>query len=118
MKEFGLYLRELRKKYKYSLQDLSEQLGVGVPFLSLIENGKKLVPADYADKLTKIMSLNDDEILELKNSIDYSNKKIQIDLENMTDEQKEVSIYFARSIQGASPEMIDELRKILEGKNK
>ena len=76
------------------------------------------MPADYADKLTKIMSLNDDEILELKNSIDYSNKKIQIDLENMTDEQKEVSIYFARSIQGASPEMIDELRKILEGKNK
>ena len=118
MKDFGLYLRELRKKNKYSLQDLSEKLGVGVPFLSLIENGKKLIPLDYANKLAEIMNLNEEEILELKNSIDYSNKKIQIDLDNMTDEQKEVSIFFARSIQDASPEMLEELRKILEGKNK
>lgn len=118
MKEFGLYLRQLRKKYKYSLQDLSEKLGVGVPFLSLLENGKKLVPVDYADKLAEIMNLSDEEVLELKNSIDYSNKKIQIDMDNMTDEQKEVSIYFARSIQGASPELLEELRKLLEGKAK
>lgn len=118
MVEFGIYLRQLRKKYKYSLQDLSEKLGVGVPFLSLLENGKKLVPVDYADKLAEIMNLSDEEIYELKNSIDFSNNKIQLDLDNMNKDQKEISIYFARSISTASPDLLDELRKVLEGKDK
>ena len=116
--EFGLCLRELRKKYKMSLQDLSKELGCGVPFLSLIENGKKLVPQDYVEKITKIMNLSEDEVIKLKNAIDYSNKRVQIDLDELNEEQKKISINFARSISEATPDMINEIKKILDKKPK
>lgn len=114
MIEFGIYLRQLRKEKKVSLQYLSDNLGVGVPFLSLIENGKKLVPVEYGDKLTEILNLTKEQSIELKNSIDYSNKRISLDLENMTEDQQAISIAFARTINTASQKKLEELRKLLE----
>lgn len=114
MIEFGMLLRKLRKENGESLQSLATKLDVGVPFLSLIENGKKLVPVEYGDKLIKIFNLNQETAIELRNSIDYSNKKISIDLGNMNDLQQEVSITFARTINNASQKKLEELRKLLE----
>ena len=114
MVEFGIYLRQLRKEKKISLQYISDNLGVGVPFLSLIENGKKLVPVEYGDKLTEILNLTEEESKELKNSIDYSNKRISLDLEKMSEQQQEVSIAFARTINTASQKKLEELRRLLE----
>lgn len=114
MIEFGLYLRKLRKEKGESMQSLASKLEIGVPFLSLIENGKKLVPIEYGDKLTDILKLTPEESKELKNSIDYSNKRISIDLQHMSDTQQEVSIAFARTINEASEEKLLELRKVLE----
>ena len=114
MIEFGMLLRKLRKENGESLQSLATKLGVGVPFLSLIENGKKLVPVEYGDKLIKIFNLDPDSAIELRDSIDYSNKKISIDLEKMNELQKEVSITFARTINTASQKKLEELRKLLE----
>ena len=114
MIEFGLYLRQLRQEKGESLGTLSKKLGVGVPFLSLLENGKKIIPIEYGDKLTEVLNLTPEQSRELKNSIDYTNKRISIDLENMTDAQQEVSIAFARTINSASQKKLEELRKLLE----
>ena len=114
MIEFGLYLRQLRKEKGESLGTLSKKLGVGVPFLSLLENGKKIIPTEYGDKLTEVLSLTPEQSIELKNSIDYTNKRISIDLENMSDTQQEVSLAFARTINTASQQKLEELRKLLE----
>lgn len=96
------------------MQSLASKLGVGVTFLSMLETGKKMIPVDYGDKLTEILNLSNEESVELKNSIDYSNKKISINLQDMTDTQQEVSIAFARTINTASQKKLEELRKLLE----
>lgn len=114
MIDFGLYLRQLRKEKNESLLSLSEKLGVGVPFLSALENGKKTIPLDYGDKLTDVLNLTKEESINLKNSIDYSNRKIQINLDNLNSEQQEVSLAFARTINQASQKKLEELRKLLE----
>lgn len=111
---FGFYLRQLRKEHNVSLQTLAQKLDVSVPFLSLIENNKKTVPINYGDKLTEIFNLNPEQSKELKNSIDYTNKKISIDLQDMNDAQQEVTLAFARTINTASQKKLEELRKILE----
>lgn len=114
MIEFGFYLRQLRKEHNVSLQTLAEKLNVSVTFLSLIENNKKAVPTNYGDKLTVIFNLSPEQSKELRNSIDYSNKKISIDLQDMNDAQQEVTLAFARTINTASQKKLDDLRKVLE----
>lgn len=114
MIEFGFYLRQLRKEHNVSLQTLAEKLNVSVTFLSLIENNKKAVPTNYGDKLIEIFNLSPDQSKELRNSIDYSNKKISIDLQDMNDTQQEVTLAFARTINTASQKKLDDLRKVLE----
>ena len=114
MIEFGYYLRHLRKEHNVSLQALADKLDVSITFLSLIENNKKAIPTNYGDKLTEIFNLSSEQEKELKNSIDYSNKKISIDLQDMNDAQQEVTLAFARTINTASQKKLEELRKLLE----
>lgn len=116
MIDFGLYLRQLRKEKKESLQTLSEKIGVGVSFLSALENGKKTIPVEYGDKLTKVLNLTNEQSMELKNAIDYTNRKISIDLDNLNLEQQEVSLAFARTINQATSKKLEELRKLLDSK--
>ena len=114
MIEFGFYLRQLRKEKNVSLQTLADKLDVSITFLSLIENNRKAIPTNYGEKLTEIFNLSPLQSKELKNSIDYSNKKISIDLHDMNDAQQEVTLAFARTINTASQKKLDDLRKVLE----
>lgn len=43
-KEFGQYLRSLRKKQKKTLEQLKKETGLSQPFLSQLENGNKGIP--------------------------------------------------------------------------
>lgn len=114
MEEFGLLLRKLRLKNNESLNSLSKKLNVSITFLSLLENNKKQIPLEYGDKLTTIFDLSEQESNELKSSIDYTNKKISIDLSQLSTERQEISLSFARTINTASQKKLEELRKILE----
>ena len=100
------------------MQELANRLNITKSFLSLIENGKKLVPLDYADKITKIFDLNNQEKEILKSTIQYSNNRVEISLNNMNESQKKVSIEFAKQINDATPEMIEDLEKILSRNSK
>ena len=114
MIEFGTLLRQFRNERGESLGTLSKKLGVGVSFLSLLENGKKIIPIEYGDKLTEVLGLNLDDSIKLKNSIDYTNRRISIDLDKMSDAQQEVSLTFARTINTASDKKLEEILKVLE----
>ena len=115
---FGDYLKKLRKIKNISMQELANRLNITKSFLSLIENGKKLIPLDYADKITKIFDLNNQEKEILKSTIQYTNNRVEISLNNMNESQKKVSIEFAKQINDATPEMIEDLEKILSRNSK
>ena len=44
-------LKEYRRRYKLSLQDIAEQFGVEVQFISDIENGLMPIPLYIAEEL-------------------------------------------------------------------
>lgn len=78
-----------------------------------MEVGTKTIPLDIADRVAKVYNLNDDELREVRNKIDLSNDRIHLSLSEMDDEQKDISLAFARTINIASQKKLEELRKLL-----
>lgn len=111
--EYGTYIRSLRKKHGHNLDDMAKLMGVSISFLSAMEVGTKTIPLDIADRVAKVYNLNDDELRELRNKIDLSNDRIHLSLSEMDDEQKDISLAFARTINTASQKKLEELRKLL-----
>ncbi len=70
---FGEFVRILRIKKHEVMGDMAKVLGVKVPFLSAVENGKKNVPADWANKLISNYNLSTEEQCTLKQVIEESN---------------------------------------------
>lgn len=117
MEEFGSYLKSIRKEKNITLKMLSKELNVGVPFLSLIENGKKPVPINYADKISVALNLTGEEHNKLVDSIRYSNKTILVDLSELSTEQKELAILFKNNVNTLSLEQIERIKELLGDNN-
>lgn len=108
---FGEFVRILRIKKHEVMGDMAKVLDVKIPFLSAVENGKKNVPADWADKLITHYNLSLDEQEALKQAIAESRMQYKIPTKNAGIQQRRAALQFARSFD----EMDDETAlKILE----
>lgn len=91
--------------------DMAKVLGVRIPFLSAVENGKKNVPSDWAEKLISHYNLSSEEQNALLQAIEESRTQYKIPMENAGIQQRRAALQFARSFD----EMDDETAlKILE----
>ena len=108
---FGEFVRILRVKHHEVMGDMAKVLDVRIPFLSAVENGKKNVPADWADKITDHYGLSAEERVKLEKAIDESKTQYKIVAGNAGLNQRRAALQFARSFD----EMDDETAmKILE----
>lgn len=114
MTEYGKFIRTIRKERNENLMTMAAKLNVSVAFLSALEVGKKQIPLNYAKKIQEIYNLNEYDYKELQEAIMMTNKRVLISLDNLNNDQQNVSIAFARQINTASQKTLDELRKILE----
>lgn len=112
--KFGEYFRILRIKNHEVLADTKDFLGCSAAFVSSVECGKKSIPDDWYDKISKHYKLNEEEKIELENSIAYSQKQIKIDLSNLDELQKNVAIQFQRSFKDADEKTLNEIQEILK----
>ena len=115
--EFGKLFRILRIKNGEVLADAKDFLGVSTAFISSVENGKKNIPDDWADKIIKHYCLNKKEEKELRNSIDASRNAVKIDLAKASQLKKEVAIQFQRSFDNVDDDTMIEIQKLLEKSN-
>lgn len=110
---YGRFIRELRKEKGETLSSMSEKMNVSIAFLSAMEVGKKQVPIEYADKISEIYELSKEQNIELTNAIGSSNANMNLDFTNMSEEQAQMSVLFARKINKLSQKSLEELRKLL-----
>lgn len=110
---YGAFVRAIRKSNGETLSDMAAKLSVSIAFLSALETGQKIIPLAYIDKISDIYNLSNDEKVELANSIDISNKKITIQLNNLDSDRIEVALKLARQIEKMSDDKVEELKKIL-----
>ncbi len=109
--KFGEFIRILRIKHHEVMGDTAKKLGVTVPFLSAVENGKKNVPSDWIGKISEYYQLSNKEKEELEQAIEESRTQYKIPVVNAGIYQRRAALQFARSFE----EMDDETAiKILE----
>ena len=58
-------LKELRKKYNYTTEEMSLMLGISKSYYSQIENGKRNLYYKLAVKIARIFDLKPDDIFYL-----------------------------------------------------
>ena len=112
---FGKILKVYRKKNNDTLKTLADKLEISLPYLSSMEIGRRLVTTDVINKIKNIYNLSENEYDELYMAMLDSNNKVDIELSKMNEAQREVSMAFARKIENADPELIENLRKVLMG---
>lgn len=57
-KDFGAYLRRMRKERGYTQAELAELAGVGVVYISQLENGKETAEIGKALQLLELLSVD------------------------------------------------------------
>lgn len=90
---FGEFVRILRIKRHEVMGDMAKVLNVKVPFLSAVENGKKNVPSEWAEKIAMAYSLNDSEKDELYQAIEESRTQYKIPAINAGIAQRRAALY-------------------------
>lgn len=113
---FGEFMRILRVKNHEVMGDVAKMLGVKVPFLSAVENGKKNVPSEWIDKIIDHYSLNEDERLKLEEAIEESKTQYKIIMNDSGINQRKVALQFARSFDGMDDETAIKILDLLKNR--
>jgi HTH-type transcriptional regulator, competence development regulator len=114
--KFGEFVRILRIKHHEVMGDMAKTLGVKVPFLSAVENGKKNVPSEWADIISSHYSLNSLEQQELETAIEESRTQYKIPMENAGIQQRRAALQFARSFDEMDDETATKILELLSRK--
>lgn len=112
--KFGEYMRILRVKTHEVMGDAAKYLGVSVPFLSAVENGKKAIPQGWEEKIASHYSLDDDGRKELETAIDASRTQIHIKIDNFGQSKRAAALQFARSFDNMDEETAIKIMNLLE----
>ena len=72
--EFGSFAREFRADRNLLLRDFAETLGVTASFLSNVEHGRKPVPAEWEDRLSKVYNFSLPQRTKLRIAIMRANR--------------------------------------------
>lgn len=113
---FGEFMRILRVKNHEVMGDVAKMLGVKVPFLSAVENGKKNVPSEWIDKIIDHYSLNEDERLKLEEAIEESKTQYKIIMNDSGVNQRKAALQFARSFDGMDDETAIKILDLLRNR--
>jgi HTH-type transcriptional regulator, competence development regulator len=118
---FGEFMRVLRVKNHEVMGDVAKMLGVKVPFLSAVENGKKNVPTEWIDKIVNYYNLNEEEQSDLKEAIEESKTQYKIIANDSGVNQRKAALQFARSFDEMDDETAIRIMELLnerEGSDK
>lgn len=110
---FGIVMRRIRKYTGESLRSCASKLEITPTFLSAMEVGRKSIPSYYPLKIKNLYNLSESDYIDLYNATIETNKHVDIEIEKMTEAQKETTMVFARKIENADPELIEKLRLVL-----
>lgn len=115
--ELGKFLRKLRVDEGLRLFDMAGQIGKSTAWLSYIENGRKAIPKDFADKIAKIYSLPAEEVKKLHECAAKSARSFKLNVgEDSSKIRIDTAYALARKFDEIDDETLSEFLKILKEK--
>lgn len=95
--EFGKVLRIIRISTGDSAKEMAGKLGISVPYLNAIENGRRDVPSNLADKVISVYELSEKDKETLRESLIQSKDRVKIDLTELAEKQRKIIMALARN---------------------
>ncbi len=117
--DIGRYLRKLRIDNDETLKNMAEKLDVSSAFLSAVENGKKKMPEAWMAKICNLYNLTEEDAALFQAAIINTNQSIELNLENSSEQKRDLAITFARhfkSLDDESSQLLEDyIDKIMKG---
>lgn len=113
---FGRYLRELRESTGKRIKDLAQEMGWTTVYISDIELGRRNPPSPA--KIRQIASVLGVDPRELLNLADKEKKQVVLDLDDESPNRMDFALMLARSWNGLSDDVAEELKEILSRRGK
>lgn len=115
--EVGAFLRGIRITHGELLKTMAEKLEVSSAFLSAVENGKKKMPSQWEEKLQKLYDFSQEQVHTLQEAIIDTNHAIELNLENVTPQSRNLAISFARHFDALDEETSQKMLELLKSRN-
>ena len=115
---FGKIIRKLMIERDETLKDLAELLDVSTAFVSSVLTGKKPVPKQWLEVLSKYYCLSEADVIKLNDAYDETKSIIKIDVSDCETDKKRLALQFQRRFTGLSLEEMNSLFDILGKDNK
>lgn len=113
-KEFGAYLKKLRKDKGFTLAKLNEISGVSQPFLSQIERGDRKPSPEILQKLSEPLGVQHSDLMELYG---YIEELSDIEKLNQAIQRVQSNLYQSIQLREVLIRKDDELTRKSEGTN-
>lgn len=112
--EFGKVLRIIRINSGDTAKTMAEKLGISVPYLNAIENGRRDIPNDMMDKVFAAYNLSENDQRNVRDAIVNSKDRVKIDLTELSEEKKRVILALAKD--EIDNDTLDEIVKMVNAK--
>lgn len=110
----GKFLRMIRLDRDEVMKMMADRLGVSSAFLSAVEHGKKQMPSSWQTLLPTKYSFSEDEKKRFDEVVASSLSMLQVDLEGLKDEQKNLVVMFARTLPSLSKRKVESVYKVIQ----
>lgn len=114
--EFGKILRIIRINSGDTAKVMADKLGISVPYLNAIENGRRDIPTDLPDRVASVYSLSEKDRSNMNDAVVTSKDKVKIDLTELAEKKRRVILALANDEVDA--DVLDEICKMVNGKGK
>lgn len=101
---FGKELRKLRIDKDETIHVMAKKLEMSISYLSAIEAGSRKIPTGMVDKIIQKYHLNKERSEIMRQAEAESSKEIDIDLSNVTSEQRKLVFALSRKLNDMSDE--------------
>ena len=113
--EFGKILRIIRINSGDTAKAMADKLGISVPYLNAIENGRRDIPNDLADKVISAYELSDKDKQKIKEAIVSTKDRVKIDLTDLAEKKRRVILALAND--EIDNDTLEEICNIVNAKN-
>ena len=93
---FGEFMKIQRIKHRETMADTANLFEVSSSFISMVESGKKNIPASWIDKINEHYQLSDQEKEQLMKVVDESRTQFKISTVHCNPIQRKAAYLFSK----------------------
>ena len=109
--DFGKILKIIRINSGDTAKVMADKLGISVPYLNAIENGRRDIPNELPEKIIRAYGLSEKDQQNIREAVVSSKDKVKIDLTELAEKRRRVILALAQD--DIDNDTLDEICKMV-----